>query len=293
MTHRTKNLTRREFLRGGAALGAGLTVMRAFGKAGPDGVPAETSSGMPMITLGGFRVSRLILGSNPFWGFWHGNPRKPKPFTREGRKAVMEAAAGQGLTAIWTPGYNEWIALWNEYKDKGGKLETWIGQPDGYEGVSLEDQITACAKNGGSAVCVQGENVDAAVKAGDFDRVKRWLGLIRGYGMPAGLASHMPGTILKLEDLNLPVDFYHLTLGVPNSFENEDRERTLETIRQIDKPMVVFKVIGAGRFNPQVDLPYVLKTIRRKDGLCIGVDNPDQLAENAELVRRLTHESAS
>ena len=67
-----------------------------------------------------------------------------------------------------------------------------------------------------------------------------------------------------------------------------DRERALETIRRIDKPMVVFKVIGAGRFNPAIDLPYVMKTIRRKDGLCIGVDNPAQLAENADLVRRLT-----
>ena len=283
-----KDLTRRDFIREGTALGAGLAVMRAFGKSGPDPDPETTSSGMPMITLGGFRVSRLILGSNPFWGFWHGNPRKPKPYTQEGRKAVMDSAAGLGITAIWTPGYKEWVALWNEYKDNGGKLETWIGQPDGYQGVSLEDQITACAKNGGKAVCVQGENVDSAVKNGEFDKLKRWLGLIRDYGMPAGLASHMPGTILKLEDLNLPVDFYHLTLGVPNSFENGDRERTLETIRRIDKPMVAFKVIGAGRFNPKIDLPYVLKTIRRKDGLCMGVDNPNQLAENADLVRSLT-----
>jgi hypothetical protein len=288
MTHRIKNLSRREFIRDGTALSVGLASMRALGKAGMGVDSTEASSGMPMITLGGFSVSRLILGSNPFWGFWHGNPRKPKPYTQDGRKAVMDAAAGLGLTAIWTPGYKEWVALWNEYKDRGGKLETWIGQPDGYQGVSLENQITACAKNGGKAVCVQGENVDAAVKNGDFDKLKRWVGLIKDYGMPAGLASHMPGTILKLEDQNLPVDFYHLTLGVPNSFESEDRERTLETIRKIDKPMVVFKVIGAGRFNPMVDLPYVLKTIRRKDGLCIGVDNAEQLAENAELVRRLT-----
>jgi hypothetical protein len=288
VTHRNRDLTRREFIRDGAAFGAGLMAMNAIGKVLLNDAGVQISAGMPTIKLGDFEVSRLILGSNPFWGFWHGNPRKPEPYTREGRKAVMDAAAGQGLTAIWTPGYKEWIALWNEYKDRGGKLETWIGQPDGYQGVSLEDQITACAKNGGRAVCVQGENVDAAVKNGEFDKLKRWVGLIRDYGMPAGLASHMPGTILKLEDLNLPVDFYHLTLGVPDSFENEDRERTLETIRRIEKTMVVFKVIGAGRFNPKVDLPYVLKTIRRKDGLCIGVDNREQLAENADLVRRLT-----
>lgn len=52
--------------------------------------------------------------------------------------------------------------------------------------------------------------------------------------------------------------------------------------------MVVFKVFGAGRFEPEVAVPYVMKAIRRKDGLCVGVDNPEQLIENTRLVRELT-----
>ena len=80
----------------------------------------------------------------------------------------------------------KWISIWNEYKDHGGKLQTWIGQPDGYNEVTVEEQITACAKSGGVAI------------------------------------------------------------------------------------------------------PYVMKAFRRKDGLCVGVDNPEQLIENARLVRELT-----
>jgi hypothetical protein len=53
---------------------------------------------MPTIRLGSFEVSRLLLGSNPFWGFWHGNPKKPKDYTMEGRFAVMDTAASQGIT---------------------------------------------------------------------------------------------------------------------------------------------------------------------------------------------------
>jgi hypothetical protein len=200
----------------------------------------------------------------------------------------MDSAAAQGITAIWTPGYKEWITLWNEYKEQGGKLETWIGQPDGYQGVSLEDQITACAKNGGKAVCVQGENVDTAMENRDYDKLKRWLGLIKDYGMPAGLASHKPESILRAEDEGLPAEFYHLTLGVPDSFEGEARDRTLKTVQQIDKPMVVFKVFGAGRFEAKNAIPYVMKAIRRKDGLCVGVENPEQVAENAGFVRKLS-----
>ncbi len=288
MTHRISDLTRREFIREGAAMGVGLAAMGSIGAVVSCGKKTRTSTVMPTIQLGDFQVSRLILGSNPFWGFWHDNPRKPAAYSQEGRKAVMEAAAGQGITAIWTPGYKGWIALWNEYKGQGGKLETWIGQPDGYEGVTLEDQITACAKNGGRAVCVQGENVDEAMGKKDYEKLKRWLGLIRDLGLPAGLASHHPENILMAEDRRLPAEFYHLTLGVPNSFENEARDQTLNTVKQIDKPMVVYKVFGAGRFEPKDAISYVMNAVRRKDGLCVGVDNPEQLAENAEFFRRLT-----
>jgi len=288
MANRTKEHTRREFIRDGAVFGAGLMATDAFGKGGLNSGETHRSGAMPTIKLGGFEVSRLILGSNPFWGFWHENPRKPRSYNQEGRKAVMDAAAAQGITAIWTPGYKEWIALWNEYKEEGGKLETWIGQPDGYKEVSLEDQITACAQNGGRAVCVQGANVDTAMEQKDYEKLKRWLGLIKDYGLPAGLASHKPESILRAEDEGLPAEFYHLTLGVPDVFESEARDRALKTVQQIDKPMVVFKVFGAGRFEPESAFPYVMKAIRRKDGLCVGVDNPGQVAENAELMRRLT-----
>ena len=112
--------------------------------------------------------------------------------------------------------------------------------------------------------------------------------MIKDYGLPAGLAGHNPESILKAEDQALPAEFYHLTLGVPDTFESAAREKTLKTVSQIDKPMVVFKVFGAGRFEPDVAIPYVMKAIRRKDGLCVGVDNPEQLIKNAKLVRELT-----
>jgi hypothetical protein len=287
-TIRTGEYTRRKFIRDGAVLGTGLIAWNTFGSGGLNIGETLKPVSMPTIRLGGFEVSRLILGSNPFWGFWHGNPRNPQSYTQEGRKAVMDEAAAQGITAIWVPGYKEWIALWNDYKDKGGKLETWIGQPDGYKEVSVEDQISACAKNGGRAVCIQGVNVDESIEKKDYEKLRRWLGQIKDYGLPAGLASHKPESILRAEDESLTAEFYHLTLGIPDTFDTGARDRTLKTVQQIDKPMVVYKVFGAGRFDPEIAFPYVMRAIRRKDGLCIGVDNPAQVIENAGFVRKLT-----
>lgn len=280
--------TRRKFICNSAVLGAGLLGLNSFGRALLNNGEANATVSMPTIRLGSFEVSRLILGSNPFWGFWHGNPQNPKSYTGEGRKAVMDEAAAQGINAIWVPAYKEWISIWNDYKDHGGKLETWIGQPDGYNGVTVEEQITACAKNGGKAICIQGMNVDQAIEKKDFEKLKHWLGMIKDCGLPAGLASHNPESIIKAEEHALPAEFYHLTLGVPDTFESMARDKTLATVSQIDKPMVVFKVFGAGRYKPEVAIPYVMKAISRKDGLCVGVDNPEQIVENARFVRELS-----
>ena len=82
-----------------------------------------------------------------------------------------------------------------------------------------------------------------------------------------------------------------MTVGIPDSYRPKDREKALDTIRKIEKPMVAFKVLGAGRFPPREAFPYVLKKLRRKDGLCVGVfpaKNPDQIEENARLADKLT-----
>ena len=285
MANRT---TRRRFLAKTTALGAAAAAaMRpADGRAaGPDAGP------MPTIRLGGLEVSRLILGSNPFFGFAHGNPQATDDqmrafYTEERIMAVMDAAADQGITAVWSPPYDHWIGPWKRYRQGGGRLKIWIGQPDNFD--QMAGHITACATHGAKAVCIQGECCGRAIREGRFDLVRGWLKHIKSFNLPAGLASHRPDEILKAEQENLPAEFYHLTIGVPDTFRREDREKAVETIRKMAKPVVAFKVLGAGRLKPAEALP--LSRVGRKDGLCVGVlpRQRDELAENAALVRSLT-----
>jgi hypothetical protein len=50
--------------------------------------------------------------------------------------------------------------------------------------------------------------------------------------------------------------------------------------------VVAYKVLGAGRILPKDAFPYMLKHLKPKDGLCVGVcpnENPNQIAENVKL----------
>lgn len=287
----TRLTSRREFLKETVLIGVAVAALRRV----HGHEAARTSRGkLPTIELGRLRVSRLILGSNPFFGFAHGNPQASsgemkKYYTEERIMSVMDRAAEQGIQAVWTPSYDHWIRLWNKYRGRGGKLKIWIGQPDKFK--EMKEHITRCAKNGAKAICIQGECVDRALRQGKHALVKEWLELIRSFGLPAGLASHRPESILKAEGERQPAEFYHLTVGIPNSFRQKDRDKTLETIKKLDKPVVAFKVLGAGRFPPEEAFPYVLKNIRRKDGMCVGVfpaKDPHQITTNARLTNELT-----
>ena len=279
--------SRREFLQRIAVLGAAAGVVRAA-----EGGDAPKPGGMPKIQLGKLEVSRLILGSNPFFGFAHGNPyASPEDmkayYTRERIMAVLDAAAAQGITAVWTPCYDEWVTLWKEYRDRGGKLRTWIGQPDR---MPMEKEILTAVKNGAEAVCIQGMRIDDQVNAGQWETIRGWLELIRSHGLPAGMATHGAKTHLVAEEKGLPADFYHQTMYRPDDYVRPGFDESLATIEKLEKPVVAYKVLGAGRILPKDALPEVLRRLRRKDGICIGMfpRDKDQLAEDAALMTQPT-----
>ena len=283
--------SRREFLAEIAVLGAAAAVRAGETGSGPGGKPGE----MPKIKLGTLEVSRLILGSNPFFGFAHGNPhaspeQMKRYYTKERIMAVLDAAAAQGITAVWTPCYEEWVELWNEYREKGGKLSTWIGQPDR---TPMEKEIAIAVRHGAKAVCIQGCQIDAQVGAGKWDVVRGWLELIKSHGLPAGMATHGAKTHLIAEEKGMPTDFYHQTMYRPDDYIRSGFDEFMAAIEKLRKPVVAYKVLGAGRILPRDTLPEIVKRLKRKDGLCIGMfpRDKDQIAENCALVRELTEKS--
>ena len=100
--HRT---SRRRFLKNLAFAGAATAAFNS-----DDRMFANTLSpdGLPKIRLGTLDVSQLILGSNPFFGFSHDNPQATPDemkqwYTPERIMTVLDQAAEQGITAVWTP----------------------------------------------------------------------------------------------------------------------------------------------------------------------------------------------
>jgi hypothetical protein len=286
-------LTRRRFLKDSAVLATALTVMRS----GDCSASAATAAGMPTIHLGHVEVSRLILGSNPFFGYAHqegslGQQMK-EYYTDERIIDVLNDAAALGVTAVAAPPSPEWIRLFHKYLDQGGKLTTWIAQPHGSP-KKMKEEIDSCAKGGAKAVFIQGHRVEEQFEKKTFDTVRGWLEHIKGHGMAAGMASHRPDIHPVAEKQGFPTDFYFQCFfrvdQRPENYALECRERAVETIRSITaKPVVAYKILGAARLQPEEGFSYAFRNIAAKDGVCVGIYNknkPGMLADDVKLMRR-------
>ena len=288
-----KSSSRREFLKDLVVIGAAAAAVRSADTAFAATLPPNT---LPKIKLGALEVSRLILGSNPFFGFTHDNPQATPEemkqwYTPERVMAVMDQAVEHGITAVWTPCYERWIKLWNDYQDKGGKLKIWIAQPDR---LPMEREIKTAIKNGSKAIAIQGCRIDDMVKENKWDVICGWLELIKSYGLPAGMATHRATTHLKAEERGLPTDFYNQTLYRPDNYVKKGLEESLAVVEKLDKPVIAYKVLGAGRIMPNDTLPYVFKRLKPKDGICVGVfpRKRNEIVENSSLTRELSRSMA-
>ena len=66
--------------------------------------------------------------------------------------------------------------------------------------------------------------------------------------------------------------------------------KAVETIRQLEKPVIAYKILGAGRVGPKEGFDFALKNIRPKDGVCVGVwgkEGAGQLKEDAEMMKTM------
>ena len=284
------DMSRRDFMAQGSLISAALAVTGLGKRArGAEGA----GSALATIRLGPLDVSRLILGSNPFYGFSHQSKKLSEEmvayYSDERIAAVLDEAASHGVTAVASPPYDRWIRLFSDYLTRGGKLRTWIAQPDG-KPADMTGQISTAVKAGAKAVFVQGARGDAEFARGRLGVVGDWVEHIKSLDVPAGMASHRPDVHLEAEKRQFPTDFYFQCFYNPRQgYREQDRQKAVAAIQQIAKPVVAYKILGAGRVPAAEGFGFALRHIRGKDGLCVGMfpkHDPDQIEEDAALARR-------
>jgi hypothetical protein len=259
---------------------------------------------MDSVKIGSVEVSRFLLGSNPFSGFSHQSVERDREmmhyFTSGNIKKTIADAERLGITGMVARSDFHVIRCLMEYWDEGGKIK-WFAQtcPE----VGPTENCVKRLKPGGASAChVHGGVVDHLVSQKKYDELKRGVDAIRKQGIPAGIAGHNV-RIFEWAEKELDCDYYMCCYynpipreddpehraGTEEKYLKEDREAMADIIRRAKVPVIHYKVLAAGRNDPEEAFAYAARTMRDGDLVCVGVypaDDKDMLKKDVGIFGR-------
>ena len=294
-------------MKSAAALGG--TLMASGGAQGQAAAPL-----LPTVKFGKTEITRLIVGSNPFYGYSHFNhildAHMREWYTTERKIEVLKSCESHGINT-WQLHYNNNpVADFRKYREAGGKLQLvlladfdLIKDPPKF--------LPEALKTGTLAIAHHGNRTDERFRNGEMNKVREFLKAVRDTGVMVGLSTHNPAVIDTVESQGWDIDYYmtclyrvsrtpeetRMEIGeapLGETFLEKDPERMCAMIRRTKKPCLAFKVLGAGR---SINLPqavenafrFALANIKPTDAIIVGMfpRYKDEVRENTSLVRRI------
>lgn len=287
-----------------------LTATAAVPGIGASGV-ADT---LPSVDLFGRKVTRLILGTNPLFGYSHFNgiyDRLMREWMTPERRIETVLRAEQAGINTWQLHYHQdTMAMVDALRARGSKMQMFLLSD--FEAQKDFSLIPPLAKRGFIGIAHHGNRTDEAFRSGNMDRVREFCRVVRGTGMKVGLSTHNPEVIDLIESQDWDVDYYMTCLyrvsrtrdearsamngeaPLGETFLEKDPVRMTRVIRQVKKPCLAFKILGAGRAGgtrEQVEAAFrfAFDNIKPTDAVIVGMfpKFKDEMAENAAIVRGL------
>jgi hypothetical protein len=311
--------TRREFLKG-------ATVATASALSLPV-AKAEAQESLPTVALGSHRVTRMIVGSNPVYGYSH--------FNRQYDLHMMEWFTDdrivQFLLDCERAGINTWQASYNDrmaeqfpkIRAAGCKIQwiclaaSWHLDPKLPRTIdAVVDGTIQCAQAAAKmkpvGIAFHGWATDMLYRDGKLDRLKEFIDRVHDLGIAAGLSTHNPVILDAMESKGWDNDFYMASLHYlsrrPDDWKRDigttplgemyvasDPPKMCEAVRRVKKPCLVYKVLAAGRQcgspkDVRAAFEFAFTNIKPIDATIIGLYPkfyPDQIAEDTRMVREI------
>ena len=267
---------------------------------------------LPTVKFGKTEITRLIIGSNPFYGYSHFNPifdaTMREWYTADRRQEVLRACERQGINT-WQVHYNNQpMEDFHRHRAEGGKMNLILLAD--FDLMKEPALLPKVAKLGPLGIAHHGNRTDERFRNGEMDKVRDFLKAVRDSGVMVGVSTHNPAVVDTVESEGWDVDYYQTCLyrvtrtaaearaefgeaSVGEIYMEKDPERMCKMIRATRKPCLAFKLFAAGRKvrTAQVEdaFRHAFANIKPGDAVIAGMfpRYSDQVSENTGLVRRI------
>lgn len=259
---------------------------------------ADLKRPVPHARLSGLELSRLLLGGNLMNGFAHARdliyvaPLVKAYHTVDKVLETLWLAEQCGINGLIINTHAGGRFVEAYHQRKVGRMN-FIAQCQAQD---LVPRLQQAIELGCKGAYIQ--FIERLVEQQKFDQINAGLELLRRNGLVAGIGSHYIAAIKKCVEQGIEPDFCMKTFHHDNYWSArpgeaqhdnrycDDRQETIEFMRNFEKPWIAFKVLAAGAIHPRDGFRYAFE--QGADFLCVGIYD-FQVVEDANIAGDILH----
>ena len=247
---------------------------------------------MPMTSIGGVEVSRVICGSNTFFGFSHFSSARDawlkRYFDIPKIVEVMAKCAEFGVNCVLSGPDPKMHQAIQDLERQTGHHMKWLCTPWAHD-TTMTDAIKWTADHGAEICMPHTGWTDPRLNMarGCIEELEPVLEQIRSLGMKTGLSTHRPECIVVGDSAGYDIDAYIQPFNVIGFLNPVETDWVGNIIRRTPKPVVCIKPLAAGRVMPEPGLGFVYRNNKPIDPVCIGFLSPEEAEADIKIALAL------
>jgi len=244
---------------------------------------------LPMTKIGGYRVSRLMCGSNSFFGYSHISAARDawirRVYTDDLIIEIMAAGARLGINCFISGPVERFVKIREAVKKLTGVHTIWFCTPSGSNLEELKEGIRK-AKDLGPEFCMPHTcwteaYLDVAhLKIHGYPEAAE---LIRKLDMVPGLSNHRPESLRAVVKQNYDCATLTLPFNSDGFLCSVETDWTARLIQECPLPIISIKPLGSGRIQPPTGFSFTYQHIKPTDTVAVGVLSREEIEEDVKL----------
>lgn len=254
---------------------------------------------MKEVTIANLAFSKVICGSNPFYGHSHfSNARNAEylgRFNDETIERTIKQGLSRGVNAVESCANERIVSILSRLRAENPQPIHFVGTTridETSDMKSHQEKLSFLIRNRAEVCVIHSQFVDRPRKGDSIGGLKQAIEQIHEAGLLAGISTHRVETIELCEKQDYGIDTYMFPLNLsgfvyPGYEGNEPVRERVDIVRGVAKPFILMKTLGAGRIPPAEGLPFVIESSKPNDLISLGFASEQEIDESLQLVEKL------
>ena len=254
---------------------------------------------MKQVKIGNLSFSKVICGSNAFYGHSHFSEARDAEYSNrfndQAVEQVIQHCLNLGINTVESCANERIIAILNRLGNDTAEPIQFVGSTridETSEMKSHQKKLSFLIDHKAAVCVIHAQYVDRPRKDDTIGGLARLIDKIHNAGLLAAISTHQVTTVELCERQNYGVDTYLFPLNLsgfvyPGYEGTETVQDRIKIIQETSKPFILIKTLGAGRIPPAEGLQFIAENSKFNDLISMGFGTIDEAEESIQLIKKL------